>query len=147
MKYVDVSGFIEDLGGSSVISRVLIFDPITQTFNETYSEGQPYGQLPEAQGYGGMIVYAKQDALLDFSSSYCYRWNLKTGINLVGSSCVYDGMKAYNLLNDIGSDKVIGIQRYNSDTGNFESASYDSNLPVGVNFTIKPGEGYFIFMK
>jgi hypothetical protein len=55
---------------------------------------------------------------------------------------------AYNLLQKIGDETVVsGIQRFNDDTGKFENASYLNGQLAGVNFPIKTGAGYFIYMK
>ena len=52
------------------------------------------------------------------------------------------------LLEKLGGEAVVSsIQRFNQDTGEFETASYNNAQPAGVNFPIVPGEGYFIFMK
>ena len=43
---------------------------------------------------------------------------------------------------------AISIQRYNPAKGEFETATYDtSGQPLGVDFLIVPGEGYFVYMK
>ena len=41
---------------------------------------------------------------------------------------------------------ISSVQRYNPDTGGFETAGYRNGVPEGVDFSIKPGEGYFITM-
>ena len=95
-----------------------------------------------------MIVYVIQDHHLDFTSRYCHTWNLKPGINLVGSGCIQDGLSAAQLLEDIGVDRVISIQRFDYDSGRVETLGVEeAGQLIGIDFPIVPGEGYFIHMK
>jgi len=150
--YENIYNLMEAMGGSNVISRMLIFDSDQQTFDQVaYDEaGQFYGEnlaLLSEQNLMGMIAYVKQDVDLTFTSKYCPSWELKAGTNLVGSPCVLPDLTVFLLLQKIGKDNAISIQRFNPGTGNFETASYLNGEIVGVNFPIKPGEGYFIYMK
>ena len=43
--------------------------------------------------------------------------------------------------------EVSSIQRFNSESGSFETTSYHDSQIVGTDFPIQPGEGYFIYMK
>ena len=55
---------------------------------------------------------------------------------------------AFQILQAIGDETVISsIQRFNPDTGKFETAGYLNGQIVGVDFPISTGEGYFIYMK
>ena len=59
-----------------------------------------------------------------------------------------DSLTSFDLLNDLGSNVVTSIQRFNTETGAFETATFGPNgQPVGVNFPMVPGEGYFVFAK
>jgi len=153
MYYGNVFNLMEVMGGSGVISRILIFDPTNQSFDEAgYDETDNfYGQnleLLAGQGLLGFIVYAKEDVIIEFSSTYCPAWNLKAGTNIVGTPCTTEVLTAFQLLQAIGDETVVfSIQRFNPDTGNFEAASYLNGEVVGVNFSIRTGEGYFIYMK
>ena len=75
--------------------------------------------------------------------------DLRIGINLVGTGCVPEELTAFDLLQDIGDNTVaINIQRFNPNTGTFETAAYDeTGLPIGIDFPIVSGEGYIIYMK
>lgn len=104
--------------------------------------------LPSGQGLVGLIVYAKQDATFTFTSRYCPTWNLSGGINLVGTSCAASVLTAFQLLENLGGDGLVSsIQRFNRNTGEFETAGYHNGQPVGVDFSIVAGEGYFVYMK
>jgi hypothetical protein len=73
---------------------------------------------------------------------------LKPGINLIGFACPPDGYTAFELLNDLGAENAITIQRYDAVPGVFESAAFnETGQTVGIDFPIVPGEGYFIYMK
>ncbi len=84
----------------------------------------------------------------DFNSTNCSPIDLKLGFNLIGIACFPDGYSAYQMLAVLGSNNVISIQRFNPDTGIFETAGFDENGNMtGVDFRVVPGEGYFIYMK
>jgi len=143
---------LETHGGSGVIASMRFFDPKSQTFIESGYDGSDNltGQNIDfvVNDFSGMIIYSKVDTVLNLASKRCRPWDLKTGVNLVGTPCATEGATAYLLLYDIGGPAVVSsIQRYNPDTGKFETASYLNGQPVGVNYPIKSGEGYFIYMK
>ena len=144
---------MDALGGNNVISIILVFDPNNQTFTEFgYDQtGQPYGQnfnFESGQDLWGLIIYAKKDASLPLTSLYCPTWDLNPGMNLFGTPCAAPGMSAFELLKRIGDETVVSsIQRFNPDTGRFETAVYKDGQPAGVDFQIIPGEGIFIYMN
>ena len=151
--FENLVNLLEALGGHAVISRMQIFDSVRQVFDEVGYDGlgRFYGlnmALPAGRGLAGAIVYARRDVDFAFPSTYCHTWNLKSGMNLVGTPCA-PGVTAFQLLQAIGDGSVVSsIQRFNPTTGRFETAAYDQGgQPVGVNFPIVGGEGYFVGMK
>ncbi len=135
------------LGDSSVIEKVLVYDDQTGTF-VTLIPGDPLFEGFILKGGEGLIVYAKQDKEISFTSVLCSTLDLKPGFNLVGFAYLQTGYTAFQLLNDLGSGNVSSIQGYSTEKGAFETAGFgpDGQL-AGVDFPIVPGEGYFIFMK
>ena len=114
----------------------------------TLIPGVPSNESFMLKGGEGIIVYAKLDKDIIFTTVLCTTLDLKQGFNLVGSACLAEGYSAYQLLNDLGSENVSSIQRYVPDKGAFETAGFGPDgQPVGVDFPIIRGEGYFIFMK
>lgn len=74
--------------------------------------------------------------------------NLRQGINNIGFAEVPDDYSAFDVLNDLGVANVSSIQRFDAETGTFESAGFNADAqPVGKDFNISPGEAYLIFMK
>jgi hypothetical protein len=52
------------------------------------------------------------------------------------------------LLNSLGDENASSIQRFNVETGSFETLTFLSDgQPAGMDFPITPCEGCFIFMK
>lgn len=151
--YGDLQTLMESLGGSVVIEKIMIFDHVNQVFSEAgyNGEGSFYGDniiLSAGSDLSGLIIYAKQDVGLLFTSHFCYEWGLKTGPNLVGSGCISDGLTAYGLLNAIGFANAASIQRFDHETGGFETAVFDqAGDKSGPAFPIIQGEGYFVYMK
>ena len=85
---------------------------------------------------------------IKLSQNNCPDLIFKTGINWIGTPCQSVNSSVFTLLNAIGNESFISsIQHYNTYTGKFETAGYLNGQPAGVNFPIKAGEGYFIYMK
>ena len=110
-----------------------------------YAAGNPTVFL---QGQEGLVVYASNDAATTWTSIGCPAWNLKAGLNLVGSLCTPQGTTAHALLFELGGEsKVSSIVRFNSLTGRFESAVYVDGEEAGLDFPIVNGQGYLIYMR
>jgi hypothetical protein len=143
--------FIKMLGAQSEIESIEKFDRISSTYKTVkYSaSGDPTGENFEIVNGAGYIVYSKVEKNIDLIfRKDCSVIDLYKGINITGISCDQVSMTAYNLLQKIGDETVVSnIQRFNDDTGKFETAGYLNGQTVGVNFPIKAGEGYFIYMK
>ena len=143
----DLRDWLPAFGNSSEIERVMIYDHQSGKFI-TLIPGDPSNGSFTLNGGEGLIVYAKQDKEIIFTSILCSTLDLKPGFNLVGITCPANGYSAYQLLKDLGSGNVSSIQRYSTEKGAFETAGFGPNGQlVGVDFPIVPGEGYFIFMK
>ena len=84
---------------------------------------------------------------ITFTSLLCSTLDLKPGFNLVGITCSEESYTAFQFLSELGNESVASIQRYSPENGAFETASLrQDGLPVGVDFSIVPGEGYFVLM-
>jgi parallel beta-helix repeat protein len=143
--------FIKMLGDQSEIETIEKFDKSSNTYKivKYSASGDPTGEDFEIANGEGYIVYSKIEKNIDLNfRKNCSGIDLYKGINITGISCDQVSMTAYNLLQKIGDETVVSsIQRFNDDTGKFENAGYLNGQPVGVNFPIKTGEGYFIYMK
>ncbi len=153
MSYNDLTTLMEALGGNAIIEKMLVFDQTSQQYLEAgYNDGgEFYGTnltLSAGQGLPGLIIYAKQDVDFEFTSRYCYPWDLKQGLNLLGTPCLAGGYTSFDLLTSLGTpDEIISFQDFNPENGLFETASYLDGYPVGALFAVKPGDAYLISMK
>jgi hypothetical protein len=96
----------------------------------------------------GLVVYVKENMDIQMSQNTCPVYDLKTGTNWAGTPCDSQNASAFAIFEALGGEAFVSsIQRYNTDTGKFETASYLNSQPTGINFVIKAGEGYFIYMK
>jgi hypothetical protein len=142
---------IKMLGSSQEIESVLKFDSTSGRYKDVRynASGEPEGEDYELVNGEGYIVYSKAAKTVDLVfSDQCSVTGLKRGVNLIGTPCVSVNMTAYQLLQKIGDDTVVySVQRFNAETGKFETAGYLTGQPSGVDFLIKAGEGYFIYMK
>jgi pimeloyl-ACP methyl ester carboxylesterase len=143
----DLKDWLPVLGDATEIEKVMVYDDEAGKFI-TLVPGETSNPSFILQGGEGLIVYAKQDKEITFTSVLCSTLDLKLGFNLVGFACPKEGYTAYQLLNDLSSENVSSIQRYSTERGAFETAGFGlEGQLVGVDFPIVPGEGYFIFIK
>ncbi len=143
----DLKDWLPDLGDANEIEKVMAYDTQAGKY-VTLIPGDSQNPSVMLQGGEGIIVYAKVDKVVSFTTLLCSSVDLKIGLNLMGNACPDDGYSAYQLLNALGSTNVTSVQRYASEKGVFETAGFDPDGNTsGVDFAIKGGEGYFIFMK
>lgn len=142
----DLNEWMQIFGDSTEIEKVMAFDKLTGRYVKLLPEEVNPGFLRK---HGeGILVYALKEKHVHFTSITCEPADFKQGMNVVGFTCPPDGYTAYQLLNDLGSENILSVQRFNNDTGRFESAGYDdSGQIIGKDFMIVNGEGYFIYMK
>jgi hypothetical protein len=143
----DLKDWLPVLGNSSEIEKVMVYDDQAGKFI-TLIPGDASNLSFMLKGGEGLIVYAKQDKEISFTSVLCSTHDLKPGFNLAGFACPEEDYSAYQILNDLGSENVSSIQRYSTEKGAFEAAGFGlEGQLVGVDFPIVQGEGYFIYMK
>ena len=151
--YRSMKNLLSELGGAAVIDRLFLFFPEDQEFQEMGydAEGEYYGPafgFVPGVDLKGLIIYAKQEAEWTLPSAYCHVWNLVPGMNLVSTPCMEPGLRAYDLMAAIGGPELVSsIQRFNRETGKFETAAYLEGTLTGANFPIEPAEAYYVFMK
>jgi|GEM_PF-1801206 len=143
----DLRDWLPVLGDASDIEKVMVYDKQAEKFI-ILIPGDSSNPSFILQGGEGLIVYAMQEKQIGFTSVSCSSHDLGQGFNLIGIACAPDGYSAFDLLNALGTDNGISIQRFDAETGTFETAGFSAdNQPAGVDFPIVPGEGYFIYMK
>jgi len=76
--------------------------------------------------------------------------SLEAGLNVVTIPCTSENLKAHALLAQIevvSPGAVASIMRFNRDSGQFETASFDGMNIVGPDFDILRGEAYIVNMN
>jgi YD repeat-containing protein len=143
----DLKDWLPVLGDSSEIEKVMVHDGEARKFT-TLIPGDNSNPSFTLKGGEGLIVYARQDKEVTFTTVLCSTNDLRQGFNLIGITCPADGYSAYQLLTVLGNVNVSSIQRYSTEKGAFETAGFEPDGQLaGVDFPIVRGEGYFIFMK
>lgn len=140
--------FIDNNG--TKVEKIARYNQTSGVVQETFYEqdGSIGGDNFSIVAGEALIIYVKEDMTIELSQNNCPEFNLKTGANRVGTPCQPIHPSAFALLQARGDETVVSsIQRFNTDTGKFETAGYINGEIVGVDFPIKAGEGYFIYMK
>lgn len=143
----DLKDWIPIFGDMTEIYWVMAFDRQSGTYETFYPEA-PENPSFMLSGGEGLIVHALKEKKVSFKNVLCVTPKLTPGSNLIGVACPPEGYTAFDLLNSLGSGNVSAVQKYDTATGEFETASFkEDGQTSGVDFSIVPGEGYFIFMK
>jgi hypothetical protein len=146
-----VSGELGDwlpaVGNRLQVEQVSAYDEVSGTWVTLIPEdaANPAFTL---QGSEGLMVRASEDRTIGLAAVACPAVDFTAGFNLVAFGCPGEAVTAYQLLQAIGSQNVVSIQRYSAGKGAFETAAIDENGErIGMDFALVPGEGYIIFMK
>ena len=138
------------LGGSGNVVSLQRINSTTGLLEKAeYVTGALQGiDFPVVSGEG-YLLEAAADFNYNFTESLqCTGVNLVQGKNLIGFSCLPAYFNAYDVLEYLGgSTTVSSIQRFNTKTGLFETATFLAGNPVGVNFSISATEAYLVYSK
>ena len=140
---------LADLGSVDEAEMIQRYDPATGTFESTfYESGAAAGDEFNISSGEGYYVYMKAEKTASQRRPVVgVVIQLQPGLNVtaIPSSSSHT---SYEVLSYIGSsDEVSSIQRFDRETGAFQTASYFGTEPTGVNFDIVNGEAYLINMK
>ena len=149
----DISGntelkdWVSTFGVAAEIEKVMAYDVAQNRFVAVIPES-PTNPEYTLDGTEGLIVYSNVAKIVTFDSVHCQTLNLSPGFNSVGFACVPKDYNAHDFLEALGSENVSSIQKYDTVKGMFETASFrDNGQLAGVDFTIRRGEGYFVYMQ
>jgi RHS repeat-associated protein len=138
---------LDEIGPAPVIERVQALDAATGQFVELI----PGADNPAFPLLGGeaLVVHATEAVHDTRTSLGCPAWQLRAGVNMVGSLCAPAGTTAYSLLVDLGgTDTVASLSGFDPASGRFRTAAFsDDGAPTGGDFPIVNGSGYLLFMR
>ena len=141
---------IIDLGTEDEISKIQRYNTATGTFETTaYEGGIIIGDEFNIESGEGYYVYMKEAKSLSFAGQIISSAILlEPGLNIVSIPCMPADYTSYDLLWLLGpSDVAASIQRFNRETGAFETTAYYNEQPSGVEFYIANSEAYMVHMK
>lgn len=137
------------LGGNAFVDKIQRYNSILNTYETvTYVAGTPTGldfPITTSEGY---LVTMKQTAPQALPGALvCGTRATVAGVNHIGFSCIPPGGSAYDALTILGGDGVVSaVQRFNAETGLFETATYRAGLPAGIDFPLINTESYIAHM-
>ncbi|NVJ58768.1 MAG: thrombospondin type 3 repeat-containing protein [Gammaproteobacteria bacterium] len=137
------------LGGSQKINSIKQVDASGKVVNELSVNGnQADSEDFEIVSQKGVIIDANEELSYQLPErASCSDLNLLKGANLIGFNCIPSKLTAFSFLELVGSEMILDIRRYNSNTGLFETAAFNSNSVVGKNFKVLTSEAYIVTMK
>lgn len=142
-------GLLELLGNNAL--EVQQYNSITGQFDIIRKDGSGnfMGVDFSLTGLDGVNVIATDAAITDVvgNSISSATIDFKAGLNTLTIPNPPVGMAAFDLLALIGNELVVSnIQRFNQQTGVFESAIYAGSEISGINFPIESGVAYYVHM-
>jgi hypothetical protein len=147
---------LELLGDETQIESLYLYDEIVGSYRViAFESGIPHGEDGVIGYQQGVVVYAKAGMTLPFNKDErpqqsfinCRSKNFRTGLNVITLPCAPPGLTSFQFLSALEREGVISsVQRFNPLSGEFETAGYRTGKIVGMDFPIRGGEGYFLFM-
>ena len=88
----------------------------------------------------GAFLWVKFDdtRILDLGQNACQTLSLGMGINVFGYTCFPRDYTAYELIRELGADKVKAVRTLDAATGRWRVAAISSGAPIGADFGISP---------
>ena len=128
-----------------------VFGQDGTVFGKAYydASGLPAGlNFPLSAGQG-LFVYSRVSKSVSFIGTIaCPSPVIRPGLNLLGAPCAPPGTDASSWFMALGgASAVSAIQRFDPETGAFETLGEAGGTLKGVPFVIRPGEGYGVFGK
>jgi parallel beta-helix repeat protein len=140
---------INDLRAVGDVVSIQRFDRTRGVFQTTvWEEGtsSPGGVEFPIDNEEAYFIYSNDSFSSIFSGDRnCVSISLQAGYNLVGFPCA-DGSTVWELLDALGEANVDQIKRYDPDTGEMETAYWDTGVKAGDDFPVAHGEGYQVYM-
>jgi hypothetical protein len=150
------------LGTNTEVEKVQRFNRSAAQYETAlYVSGTPSGSDFPIQSGEGYIVYMLQPKALSFAGSIvCPAYDLQAGLNMIGVPCYPSMFNSSSLLSYIGNSfDTSAVQRFNNETGQFQSTGYITGMlagggvsasggnTAGALFTLRSGEGYMVYMR
>ena len=143
----DLLQLLNQIGNASEIEKVLPYNREKEIYFSIIPESSENETYLFESGEG-VVVYALQEKEIEIANPPCLSTELFQGVNLVGFTCMPESYTAFQLLEDLTQFNIASIQRYDSKSGKFQTATFEeSGMMLGIDFPILMGEGYFVQMK
>ncbi|WP_226668074.1 PQQ-binding-like beta-propeller repeat protein [Microbulbifer aggregans] len=140
-------GLLDQLGGDGVVLKIERYEPSSSTIiSAEYVDGIPQGEDFSIQSGHGYVVHMENpSSYIADGDIICPDSSLEPGINLIGFSCISGGFSAFDLLVHLGGEGVVSsVQRYNQSKGRYESATWESGQPIGVDFPLSNNKAVIV---
>jgi len=122
--------------GVTEITRYVSLVPTVVSETVTWSGGQPAGNNFSLEAGSFLWVRFAGGHILDLGYGACSPIDLAAGVNVFTYTCFPDGYRAYQLIGELGKDKVNAVRMLDSQTGAWRVASVVNGKVVGDNFPI-----------
>jgi len=112
----------------------LLPSPVTETVS--WQNGEPTGNNFDLEAGSFLWVKFDQAKILDLGQGGCDSVDLASGVNVFSYWCLPDRYRAYELIRELGNDKVKAVRMLDSDTGKWMVAAVVNDEIVGEDFEI-----------
>ena len=131
------------------VRKIQSFDTVNNQFLTAEMNGNSLvGDDFNLSGGQGVFIISNVETTTPITGAVkCLTMDLATGMNIIGFRCVPPNYSAFKMLSDLGdAETVATLQRFNVNTGRYETATYKDGQPAGTDFNILIGEAYLVHM-
>jgi len=141
---------MSDLGGYTVVSRVMKYDPLTEKYLEAaYSGVSPTMTDFPISGGDGLLVYLKQSKVQEFTGTiHTAAPTFHEGPNVARLLTLAPGSTLSDLATQLRLEgDLVSIQKLDPVTGRFSTASVENGFLGGALFEVNSSESYLISFR
>ena len=102
----------------------------------SWAGGQPIGTNFALEAGTFLWVKFDQAKILELGPGGCDPLELSADVNVVGYWCFPDRYRAYDLIRELGTDKINAVRMLDSNTGKWMVAAVQDSKITGENFEI-----------
>ena len=136
-QFTGAFSLLSQLGNKDQINKIQKFDPISGKFQTASYDATGFFKGEDFSILSGdaLIVYSKTNHMVTLEGLVnCPELVLSKGTQYKGFPCTNENLSAFEFLKGIRvENSVASIQRFNVETGRFETAILFDNNPTGIH--------------
>jgi len=138
------SALLNSLGDAGVLSSISRYNPLTGEMDSCDHNGNSDFAIKTADAL--MINMLQSQIMQVTGAQICPLWLVHPGPNYVGHPAPPSGLGCFELLNS-ANGTASSLQKFNSETGRFDSCIWDQGQAKGNNYPVLATDGLILNMN